>query len=36
MKKSVTEQFFQTLLNATDGDYTVQAQLAAAIHPEGW
>jgi hypothetical protein len=32
----MTEEIFNELLNATDGDYIFQAEILAAMKPEGW
>jgi hypothetical protein len=32
----MNEAIFHEILNAKNGDYSVQAQLLAKMHPEGW
>ncbi len=34
--QEIKEQLFKKLLDSTTGDYAVQAEVAATIHPEGW
>lgn len=30
------KQIFKDILNASDGDYVLQAEVLAAAYPEGW
>jgi len=34
--KDVIEEIFENLLNSEDGDYIFQAQILAAMKPDGW
>lgn len=36
MSTKLKEAIFREILRANRGDYIIQAQVAAAIHPEGW
>jgi heptaprenylglyceryl phosphate synthase len=32
----MSEAVFEAILNSSDGDYCIQAQILAAMKPEGW